>query len=120
GRRPRRGEGVRASFDWRGLEAGAAGVKRSAAGDLERALVEELHTAAPGLRAGITSRARTRLQRTAVGTVSVRTTSTGIEANGGLGGGGLGAVVWAGAEYGGRKSRRVTYAARSPRGRPYA
>jgi hypothetical protein len=107
-----------ARFDWFGLDAVEAGVARSISGGLQDDLVDNLHTAAPVLRADIVGGAFTRVQRRAASNVNVNRIGTGIEASGG-GRGGLGGVLWNGGEYGGRKSRKETYATRSPLGRPY-
>jgi hypothetical protein len=62
--------------------------------------------------------AHTKIEKRAVSSVVLTRKPDGIELEGGRGGG-LGAVLFDGAEYGGRKSKKVTYATRSRIGTPY-
>lgn len=107
-----------ASIDVTGLAKFNDSVRRSISGDLQKALVKNIQDNAAPIRADMSGHAHTKIQRRAFGSVSFRNKADGIEIEGGTGGG-LGATLFPGGEYGGRKSRKVTYATRSPLGTAY-
>jgi hypothetical protein len=109
---------VTASIDTTGLARFSNSVRRAITGDLQRQMVKSLQDAGPKLLSDMHGSAHTKIQRRAAGTVQITRSTAGIDIAGGRGGS-LGAVLFDGGEYGGRKSRKVTYAARSPLGRPY-
>jgi hypothetical protein len=85
---------------------------------LQKELVKTLHDQAPGVEASIKGAAFTSIQRHAASTVNVTKGSQGIVIKGG-GGGGLGGILFAGAEFGGRKQKKVYRSTRSPAGKAY-
>lgn len=107
-----------ASVDVTGLAQFSKSVRRAVTGDLQKQMVKSIQDAAPGLVREMHGAAHTRIQKHAVGSVTARKSSAGIDLAGGQGGG-LDAVLFPGGEYGGRKSKKRTYATRSPLGRPY-
>jgi hypothetical protein len=109
---------VSASIDVTGLTRFNAGLKRSISGDLQKRVVKNIQDNRQPIINEMHSKAHTRIQQRAVGSVDARLTSDGIELAGGAGGG-LGGILFDGGEYGGRKSKKVVYATRSPLGRPY-
>lgn len=84
---------------------------------LQKELVDNLHTAAPRIESDMNGAAFTRIQHRAASTISTGRDAEGITIKGG--GGGLGGVLFAGGEFGGRKSSKKAYATRSPNGRAY-
>lgn len=108
-----------ASVTISGLDPLLGRLARVQRGQLQRDLVDTLHKAAAPIRADMSSAAFTRIQHKAMGSVKVGKISDGFEATGGRGAG-LGATLFAGAEFGGRKSKKVTYVARSRLGRTYS
>jgi hypothetical protein len=109
---------VTASIDVVGLAHFSNSLRRAVDGDLQRALVGSLQAAGPKVVADMRAAAFTRIQRRAVASVDVTRSHDGIDIAGGRGAD-LAAVLFDGGEYGGRKSRRVTYATRSRTGRAY-
>ncbi len=83
--------------------------------ELQKELVETYHDSAPKILAEMRGAAFTPIQRHAVSTVRITRDRDGITIRGG-GGGGLGGTLFAGGEFGGRKSRKKTYSRRSPKG----
>lgn len=63
--------------------------------------------------------AHTRIQKHAANSVAIRKDKLGVELAGAAAGSSLDRTLFMGGEFGGRKSRKVTYATRSPRGRAY-
>jgi len=107
-----------ASVEWTGLAAFAQNLKRVAGGELQAAMTANIQEARPQIVADIRGSTFTKIQRRAAATVISAPIPQGIEIAGGAGQS-LGAVLFDGAEYGGRKSKRVTYATRSRQGRAY-
>lgn len=98
------------------------GIGRISNGELQKALVANVHDDAPRVVQQIRAGAFTKTQRTAAASVRSTSDATGATiagGGGGGGGGGLGATLFSGAEYGGRKSKKVPYGTRSPNGRAY-
>jgi hypothetical protein len=106
-----------ASIDYRSI---TAAIKRldDAPKHLQKELVDNLHKAAPAIQSDMRGHAFTKIQRRAVSTVSITRDAEGITIKGG-GSGGLGGQLFAGGEFGGRKSKKEPYATRSPLGRAY-
>ena len=107
-----------ASIDVTGLAKFSNSLRRAVSGDLQKELVRNIQEAGPKIVADMHGAAFTKIQKRAVATVAARQTKDGIDIAGGRGGD-LGAVLFDGAEYGGRKSKKVTYATRSPLGKAY-
>lgn len=101
-----------------GLAGFSANLQRAIGGDLQRAMVANVQEARPLIVGEIAGAAFTKMQRRAAGSVASANITQGIEIAGGTGQS-LGAILFDGAEYGGRKSKRVTYATRSRKGRAY-
>lgn len=76
------------------------------------------HEAGP-MMAASRAAAFTPIQRHAAAALDVRRDRLGVEVAAAAAGSGLDRVLYYGGEYGGRKSRKVTYATRSPLGRAY-
>lgn len=110
--------GASASIDVTGLATFSKSLRRAVSGSLQKELVANLHEAGPKIVADMHGAAHTKIQRRAVGTVVVERKPDGITIAGGRGGG-LGATLFDGAEFGGRKSKKVAYATRSRSGTPY-
>jgi hypothetical protein len=108
-----------ASVTIAGLDPLLARITGIRGGQLQKDLVDNLHKAASPIRAEMAAATFTPIQRRAMGSVDVNKIGDGIDANGGRGGN-LGAVLFAGAEFGGRKSKKVVYMSRSPLGRAYS
>ena len=85
---------------------------------LQRELTDNLHKEGPRIEAEIKGAAFTRIQHRAASTVRVHPTSMGIDILGG-GTAGLGGTLFAGGEFGGRKSKKKFYATRSRSGSTY-
>jgi hypothetical protein len=98
-----------ASIDTTGLAKMSGGVRRAISGALQKELTENLHEAGPKIVADMKGAAHTRMQRAAAGTINMNRDSKGITIRGG-GGGGFPGVVFDGAEYGGRATRKRFYA----------
>jgi hypothetical protein len=96
-----------ARIDTSDLAALVRGLGRAGT-SLEKDLVNNLHTVGPQIAADIKGAAFTKQQRRAVAGVHSSSDSKGVTIQG------SGDVLFPGAEYGGRKSRKVTVA----RGRP--
>jgi len=109
---------VSASIDVTGLAKFSGSLRRAVSGDLQRALVHNIQDAGPLAVREMHGSASTRIQRRAVGSVVLTRKRDGIELEGGRGSD-LSAVLFDGGEYGGRKSKKVSYATRSPVGRAY-
>lgn len=107
-----------AKIDTRDFSRAIDGLRRVTGGGLQKQLVRNLHEAGPKIVAEMKGSAHTKIQRRAASTVGVTRESQGIGLHGGRGGG-LGATLFPGGEYGGRKSKKVPYATRSPRGTAY-
>lgn len=107
-----------ASIDVTGLANFSKSIRRAVTGDLQKQMVKNLQDAGPRIDADIHGKAHTKIQKRAVGSVQVKKTTAGIDISGGQGGS-LGAVLFDGGEYGGRKSKKVTYSTRSPLGTAY-
>lgn len=86
--------------------------------ELQKELVDNLHKAGPMIEAEMKGAAFTKIQRRAASTITVTPDAEGISIVGG-GSGGLGGQLFAGGEFGGRKSKKKGYATRSPRGKAY-
>jgi hypothetical protein len=86
--------------------------------ELQKELVDNLHKAGPMIEAEMKGAAFTKIQRRAASTITVTPDAEGISIVGG-GSGGLGGQLFAGGEFGGRKSKKKAYATRSPNGRAY-
>jgi hypothetical protein len=108
-----------ASVDASGLDRLSRNVQRAVSGGLQDELVTSLHEAERPILTDMRGEAHTKIQKQAIRSVDTKRARDGIEIKGGGGGGGLPQVLWAGGEYGGRKRAKVTYATRSPLGRPY-
>lgn len=107
-----------ASVDVTGIANFSKSIRRAVSGDLQRTMVKNIQDSAPKLLADIRVSASTRIQKKAVGSVTIAKSSAGIDLSGGRGAD-LAATLFDGAEYGGRKSKRVTYSTRSPAGTAY-
>lgn len=107
-----------ASIDVTGLATFSKSLRRAVSGSLQKELVASLHDAGPKILSDMRVAASTKIERRAVGSVVMTRKTDGIELEGGAGGG-LGATLFPGGEYGGRKSKKVTYATRSPLGKAY-
>lgn len=107
-----------ASIDATGLAAFSRSVRRAVSGELQDELVKSIQDAGPKIVVDMRGAAHTKIQRKAVGSVALARKTDGITIEGGTGGG-LGATLFDGAEYGGRKSKKVSYATRSPLGKAY-
>jgi hypothetical protein len=107
-----------ASIDVTGLALFSKSLRRAVSGDLQRELVKSIQDAGPKIVIDMHGAAHTKIQQRAVGTVTMAKTTDGIDISGGRGSS-LGAVLFDGGEYGGRKSKKVTYATRSPLGKAY-
>jgi hypothetical protein len=108
---------VSASIDYSSFTVAITRLE-TASQDLQKQLVDNLHREASGLDAHINASAFTKVQRRAASTVRVTKDTMGITVQAG-GGGGLGGELFAGGEFGGRKSKKKGYATRSPRGKAY-
>jgi hypothetical protein len=104
---------VPASIDTSGLTKISGSLQKAVTGGLQRDMVESLHESARPIVADMQGAAFTKIQRRAAGKVNSSNDAKGITLRDG------GDVLFPGAEYGGRKSKRVTYVTRSPLGRPY-
>jgi len=106
-----------AKIDYRDI---SVAIKRldEAPAELQKELVKNLHGAGPRIEADMQAAAFTRIQRRAASTVQVTNDAEGITIKGG-GSGGLGGQLFAGGEFGGRKSKKKPYSTRSPNGRAY-
>jgi hypothetical protein len=106
-----------ASIDYRSF---TDAIKRldAAPKQLQKELVDNLHKATPGIQSDMRGHGSTKIQRAAVSTVHITRDAEGITIRGG-GGGGLGGQLFAGGEFGGRKSTKRPYATRSPNGKAY-
>jgi hypothetical protein len=106
-----------ASIDY---SAFTTAIKRldAASAKLQKELVANLHQAGPRIEADMQGAAHTRIQQRAASTINVTRDAQGISVIGG-GSGGLGGQLFAGGEFGGRKSKRKAYATRSPNGTAY-
>jgi hypothetical protein len=109
---------VAAKIDIQGLDPLMARLARARSGGLQKDLVDTLQRSATPIRQEMSAAAFTRIQHRAMDSVDTSKIAEGIEITGGQGGG-LGAVLFAGAEFGGRKSKKVTYPTTSRLGRPY-
>jgi hypothetical protein len=89
-----------------------------ASATLQKELVANLHEAGPRIEAEMKAAAHTKIQNRAASTIDVTRDAEGISVTGG-GGGGLGGQLFAGGEFGGRKSKRESYSSRSPNGKAY-
>lgn len=107
-----------ASIDTRGLVELSKTVRKAMGGQMQRDLEKMLQADAPAEVIAIRAGAFTRIQKRAASTVDYSRVPDGIILKGG-GGGSLGGVLFDGGEYGGRKSRKVAYATRSPLGTAY-
>jgi hypothetical protein len=103
---------VTARVDSTGIEKMLRGVRRVTSG-LQKQLVRELQSDAPGLAGRMKGAAHTGIQRKAAAGISVSRDSQGVTFTGS-------GVLWAGGEYGGGKNQKVTYSTRSRAGRAYA
>jgi hypothetical protein len=106
-----------ASIDTTGLVKMSGGVRRAVSGQLQKDMVESLHESGPHIVSDMKGRAFTRIQHAAAGTIRLQRSSVGIEFD--SGGGGFPGILFNGAEFGGRKSKKVAYANRSRVGKPY-
>lgn len=106
-----------ASVDTRGLEKMSKGIRRAVTGQLQTELVRMLQDAGPKIETDIRGGASSKMQRKAAATVQSTKQSAGISLA--SNGSGLGATIFNGAEYGGRKPKRIPYATRSRAGKPY-
>jgi hypothetical protein len=86
--------------------------------ELQNDLVKNLHDFGPKVESEIKGGAFTRVQAHAASTVQVSGVADGLSIQGG-GGGGLGGTLFAGGEFGGRKSKKVYYPTRSRSGGVY-
>lgn len=107
-----------ASIDVTGLARFSNSLRRAVAGDLQRDLVRNIQESGPEVVQDMRGSAFTKIQRRAADSVAATRSRDGIDIEGGRGSD-LSAVLFDGGEYGGRKSRKVTYATRSPLGRAY-
>jgi len=107
-----------ASIDVTGLAKFSDSIRRAVSGDLQKELVISIQKAGPKIVADMHDAASTKIEKRAVSSVTLRQTRDGIDLAGGQGSG-LGATLFDGGEYGGRKSKKVTYATRSPLGKAY-
>jgi hypothetical protein len=107
-----------ASIDVTGLAHFSKSIRRAVSGDLQEEMVRSIQDAGPKMLSQMQGEASSRIEKHAVGSVTVRKARDGIELAGGQGGG-LDATLFPGGEYGGRKSKRVPYATRSPNGTAY-
>ena len=101
------------------LAAWIGSLRQTVSGSLQQEMTDALHDAGPNIVRDMQTRPWTAIQRHAADSVSVSNDSRGISVKGGQGGHSLDKVLFAGGEYGGRKSRKVTYATRSPLGKAY-
>jgi hypothetical protein len=106
-----------ASINYRDIAAAVTRLDVSSK-KLQKELVDNLHRAGPRIEADMRAAAHTKVQRRAAGTIDVGKDSQGIAIRGGQGGG-LGSALFAGGEFGGRKSKKEFYSTRSPNGRAY-
>jgi hypothetical protein len=81
-------------------------VKRVVRGSLEKELVKNLHEQGPHIVADMRGAASTKMERAAASTIELRRESKAIEI-GSRGGSAFPGVIFDGAEYGGRKSKKV-------------
>jgi hypothetical protein len=109
---------VTASIDTSDIAKALGGVRRVISGSLQDELTKNLHEAGPKTVADMQGSAHTRIQSRAASTIDMTREAQGITLRGGQRGG-LSATLFPGGEYGGRKSKKVTYATRSRAGRPY-
>lgn len=107
-----------ASIDVTGLARFNNSLRRAVDGDLQRALVRNIQQSGPDTVRDMRAATFTKIQRRAADSVTAQRSRDGIDIEGGRGTD-LAAVLFDGGEYGGRKSRKVTYATRSPAGRAY-
>lgn len=107
-----------ASIDVTGLATFSKSLRRAVTGDLQKALVKNIQDNERPILADMRGHEHTKIQRRALGSVTFHRTTAGLDIAGGQGSG-LGATLFDGAEYGGRKSKKVTYATRSRRGKAY-
>jgi hypothetical protein len=108
---------VTASIDYRSITVAIRRLDQ-APSELQRELTDNLHQAAPRIEADMRAAASTKVQRRAASTLEITRDAQGISIRGG-GGGGLGGQLFAGGEFGGRKSAKKIYATRSPDGTAY-
>jgi hypothetical protein len=108
---------VTARIDTSDFSAAIRGLGR-ASGTLQKELVSNLHDAGPQILSTMKASASTGIQRRAASTIDMSRDTEGITFRGG-GRGGVNGVLFPGGEYGGRKSKKVAYATRSPRGTAY-
>jgi hypothetical protein len=85
--------------------------------ELQKELVKNLHDAAPRIQSDMNAAAFTKVQKRAASTVRITKDAEGVTVKGG--GGGLGGQLFAGGEFGGRKSKKKPYSTRSPNGKAY-
>jgi hypothetical protein len=109
---------VTARIDTSDFTRAIAGIRRVTGGALQKELTKNLHEAGPKIVSEMKGSASTGIQRRAASTIEVTRDTEGITLRGG-GRGGVNAVLFPGGEYGGRKSKKVAYATRSPRGTAY-
>lgn len=107
-----------ASIDTSDIARALGGIRRVVSGSLQKELTANLHAAGPQIVAEMKGAAGTKIQRRAASTIDMTRDAKGITVRGGHSGG-LGGTLFAGGEFGGQKSKRVTYATRSPRGTAY-
>lgn len=102
-----------ARIDTSDFDAAIKGLSRIMGGSLQKEMTRNLHEAGPRIVADMKGSAFTKIQRRAAKTVSVSNDAKGIALRGG------GDVLFAGGEFGGRKSKKVSYSTRSRAGRAY-
>ena len=107
-----------ASIDTSGIAKMSSSLRRTISGSLQKEMTANLHARGPKIVSEMKGSASTPIQRHAASTIDVARDSRGITLSGG-GSGGLGGILFNGGEYGGRKSKKVAYATRSPRGNAY-
>lgn len=98
--------------------AAARGLSRIMRGTLQKEMTDNLHEAGPKIVSDIKGAASSGIERRAASTVEMTRDAQGITLLGGQRGG-VNAVLFPGGEYGGQKSKKVTYSTRSPRGTAY-
>jgi hypothetical protein len=108
---------VTARIDTSDFTTAISGLRRAST-KLQKELTKNLHEAGPKIVSDMKGSASTRIQSKAASTIDVRRETQGIALTAGQRGG-LNAVLFPGGEYGGRKSKKVTYATRSRAGRAY-
>lgn len=85
----------------------------------QAAAVKEIQTQADPMLDAMGSATFTKIQRHAVRSLALRKDRFGVELAGAASGSELDRILYYGGEYGGRKSRKATYATRAPGGRAY-